>query len=533
MASSNDIYVQIAEINLWFKLRTGDELKLSDVQSIVPLRWAYLRDNWEFIKDNVLTQKDAFIDPDFLNTQISEFSDFIEAQRTSGSKINPLSGDTVFHRFFAIFDNIAIESINLTNEESRLVQAQRDKVNAFTKNDFLYRRKSIRDYRDQLADTYSLTDGDYNTIFGRSAVPAQLNATITDLNMLNTLQSTIKSIDFILANLFTVDAAIDPFALARANANNPDIDIGQYKTGYLVRMNYGDTLESLADRYLGDANKWIDIAIANGLKSPYIDEVGIRIPLLANGNGHQINISETDINGIENINRLYINQPIILQSDTQVSPDQRTIVNIKQIPVSGEIILELDGEDDLNVYQIADNANIRVYLPNTVNSSFYVLIPSTESLSNPRTEETPWFLTKSSADEKRAGIDLAISDDGDLILTSNGDLRLSYGVDNAIQAIKLKMVTELGSLTYHPDFGLINVIGNINSDINGTKASIIESIRGQIETDSRFDRIENISVDYLVNNVTNEGVAAIAISLSVKMAGSDRIIPISFTVNNS
>lgn len=521
----------IADINLWLKNRTGDDLMLSDVPSIIPLRWAYFRDSWDFIKQNLVQKMKFYPNPDFLKQQIDDFSKFIEAQRTGSPKINPFSGSQAFNRFYAVFDNIAIDSINLSNEEQRMVQAEMDRVNAFSKNNFLAARKNITDYRDKQADIYGLGDTTYDHAFNKSPVPAQITAGITEINYLYTLDSSIKTINFILANLFAVDAAIDPFALARANANNPDINIGQYKSGRLVKLNYGESLESLAARYFNDPNKWIDIAIANGLKPPYIDEVGLRIPLLSNGNGNQINIAETDVNGNLNIDKFYINQPIFIQSNVEVRPSQRVITNLRQVPVSGEIILELDGDLNLDIYQTIDNAYVRVYLPNTINSSFFVLIPSTEPLPDDRKDDVPWFLAKSADDEKRAQIDLSINDNGDLTFTNTGDVRLSYGLENAIQAIKLKIITELGSLKYHRTYGLVNVVGARNTNIADIQDLITQSIVSQIEADQRYSRVEDISVDYLVNNQTNQGVAAIQISLSVRMAGGDSVIPISFTVN--
>jgi hypothetical protein len=448
-------------------------------------------------------------------------------------KINPFQDSQTFYRFYSIFNNILIQSINLTNEEQRIITNELMRVTDFSKNNFISAKQNIIDYRDRVTDTYGLGDPDYNQTFGKSSIPPQITATIVEVNYLLTLEEAIKTCDFILANLFAVDASIDPFALARVNANNPDVNIGQYKSGKLVKINYGESLESLANRYLGDPNKWIDIAIANGLKPPYIDEVGSRIPLLSNGSGNQINLAATDINGQLNIDKLYINQQVFLQSTAEVVVDQRSIINIRQVPVSGEIILELDGEHDMSRFQIADQAYIRVFAPNTVNSSFYVLIPSPEALPDDRTEELPWFLAKSAEDEKRAKIDLALGPDSDLIFTTNGDVKLSYGLDNAVQAIKLKIITELGSLRYHPTYGLINVVGNKNLNIDAIRELIIESINSQIEADARFDRIEDLAVDYLVNNTTNEGVGAIAISLTVRLAGGTQAIPISFTINNS
>lgn len=533
MATVNEAYKAIADVNLWLKLRGGDDLSLADVPSIIPLRWQYFRDSWEFIKPNLVQNMSSTMDPDFLNQQISDFSKFIEAQRTSTAKVNPFQDSQTFFRYYAIFDNSTIEAINLTNQEQQILESEIARVNAFSKNNFLDAKKQIVEYRDRVADTFGLSDEDYNKSFNKSSIPPQINATIVEANFLLTLQNSIKTVEFILANLFAVDSSIDPFALARANANNPDVNIGQYKSGRLVKMNYGESLESLATRYLGDPNKWIDIAIANGLKPPYIDEVGQRIPLLSNGSENQINLSGTDINGNLNIDKLYINQPVFLQSSTEVVVDQRTIISLRQVPVSGEIILELDGARDMDRYKILDQAHIRVFAPNTINSSFYVLIPSQEPLPDDRNDEVPWFLAKSAEDEKRAKVDLAINEDGDLTFTTNGDIKLSYGLDNAIQAIKLKIVTELGSLRYHPTFGLVNVIGNKNSDIDQLRDLITQSILTQIESDGRFDRVEDLAVDYLVNDQTGQGVGAIAISLSVRLAGGSQVIPISFTVNNS
>lgn len=531
MADSTKAFQGSADLSLWFKVRGGDDLMLSDMPQIIPLRWPYFRDNWEFIKQDLINKINKYPDPDFFNDQINDFSDFIDKQRHSSKNINPFSDGVIYNRYYAIFDNVLIQAINLTNEEQRLIDARTRIVKAYSKNDFLRIKKDIINYRDRVADVAGLTDITYNEVFDRGPIPPQINATITDANLMLTLQQDIGSVDFVLSNLFAVDSAIDPFALARSNANNPDIQIGQYTSGTLVKINYGEDLQGLATRMMGSPDKWIDIAIANGLKPPYIDEVGQKLGLLSNGNGNQINIAATDINGEYNIDKFYVNQVVVLQSTTQVFPDQRTVANIRQIPISGEIILTLDGEADLDRFKISENANIRVFKPNTINSSFFVLIPSTTPLSDSRQDEVPWFLAKSAADEKRAKIDIAIDERGEINFSTNGDLKLSYGLENAIQAIRLKIITELGSLRYHPTYGLVNIIGNKNQNIDDLKSLLIESLTNQIQADPRFDRIESLDVQYLVNGATNQSVAALGITLSVRLAGGTTVVPISFTVN--
>ena len=170
------------------------------------------------------------------------------------------------------------------------------------------------------------------------------------------LNEAIRAVDFILANSFSLEnSTVDPFALARTNANNPAIDIQTYFSGTLERLNYGEDLQSLAARTLGDPDQWIDIAITNGLKPPYIDEVGEKIPLISNASLNQINIAETNANNELNIDKLSVGQIILLQSDVETFAEQRTIQSIKQVPVSGEIILELEGEPNLERYKISEN----------------------------------------------------------------------------------------------------------------------------------------------------------------------------------
>ena len=527
---SNASFQGSADLSLWFKVRGGDELKLSDMPEIIQLRWPYFRDNWESIKPQVASTASTYLDPDFLNLQIKEFSDFIDKQRYI-VKVNPFADSATFYRYYAIFDSVNIHNINLTNQEQDIINNKIQTIKNYSKSDFLRIKNDITVYRNRLADIGGLGDATYNHSYSRSTIPQQNNATITDLNLMSQLQANIGSVDFVLANLFAVDSALDPFALARANANNPDIDIGSYSSGRLVKINYGEDLESLANRYLGDPNKWIDIAIANGLKAPYVDEIGQKLLLISNGNGNQVNIAAADINGNLNIDKFYINQVITLQSNVERFPDQRTIINIRAIPVSGEIILQLSGEPNLSKYKFIDQASIRVFLPNTINSSFFVLIPSTQPLPDQRQDEVPWFLANSASDEKRQKIDIAIDDNGEINFGTNGDLSLSYGLANAVQAIRLKIITELGSLRYHPTFGLVNVIGSKNTNLDDLRSLLVDSIGNMIKVDSRFDRIENLSVQYLVSDSSPTAAAAIVIVLSVRLAGGTTVIPISFTVS--
>ena len=244
--------------------------------------------------------------------------------------------------------------------------------------------------------------------------------------------------------------------------------------------------------------------------------------------GFPVTIEEGELN----IDKLYINQIILLQSDTQKLQESRKITNINQIPISGELILELDGDPDLNKYKLSESSFIKVFKPNTVNSSFFVLIPSEEPLEDDEEGEIPFFLQGTKEDEKRQRVDFTLDESNDLVFTPNSDLKLSFGLENAIQGVKLKMQTKLGELRRHPEYGLADVTGQKNVEKDAMKELLVESVNEQISLDPRYDRIESIDVRYGVPS-GNEGASIYAIQMQVRLSGGDTVIPISFTITNS
>lgn len=157
MATINEAYKNIADVNLWLRDRSGDKLNLSDIPSIIPLRWQYFKESWEFIKPNIIRSLSTSPNPDFLNEQINDFSSFIESQRNNGGRLNPFQDANTFYRFYMIFDSIRIQGINLTNEEKRIIDQELARIRGFSKNNFVSAKQSIIDYRDRVTDTYGLS----------------------------------------------------------------------------------------------------------------------------------------------------------------------------------------------------------------------------------------------------------------------------------------------------------------------------------------------------------------------------------------
>jgi hypothetical protein len=523
----------ISDLTLWFKLRNSEVLSLADVPEIIRLRWPYFRDNWEFLKQTYMDAIDTYSDPDRLKAEIEAFTEFVDSQRTSGSNRNPFDNSDILFKFYTIFDSTLINGINTTYEEDQIIDNKTNRVTSFTRGSFIEIRGLLEAERDAIADRASATDEDYNRVFQRSAQTARVDIGNKDINKMHELNETIKAINFILANSFALDTStVDPFALARANANNPAIEIDSYSSGTLVKMNYGEDLQALAGRTLGDPDRWIDIAIANGLKPPYIDEVGEKIPLISNASGNQINIAGLDASNELNIDKLSVGQIVLLQSDVESFPEQRNILNIREVPVSGELIIELDGEPDLDRYKIAEDAHIRIFKQSTTNSSFYILIPSTQQLDDELEGDTPWFLRASDVTEKRQKVDLALDDNGEINFDGTADFQLSYGLANSVQAVKLKLLTEAGELRRHPEYGLVPLSGNINQGIDEVRETLIASITENISADERFSRIDQLDVVY-GSTLNASNAVTMSVNLVVVLAGSGQLVPITFSVNAS
>ncbi|NJO52555.1 MAG: hypothetical protein HC840_27695 [Leptolyngbyaceae cyanobacterium RM2_2_4] len=523
-------FSKISELNLWYKLRSDQQLTLTDVPELIRRRWDYFRDRWEFLKPTYEQRVQTYENKNLLNNNIRDFTLFIDSQRTQ--KQNPFSNINIVFQFYGIFDTTPTTQVPLSPEEETLIQDKIQKINLYTRDDFVNIRNTLVQARDQLVDIRGLPDDDYNRVKGRASIAKQTDATNKDINDILQINQAIKSVEFILANKFQLETSfVDPFALARTNANNPDVQIGSYSSGFLVKMNYNQDLRQLAKQFFDDEQRWIDIAIANGLKPPYIDEIGQRLPLIANGRLNKVTIRETDEAGRLNIDKFYINQVVFIQSDTVRFPDQRVIINIEQVPISGDIILELDGEENLDQYKINVNAHIRVFKPNTINSNFYVLIPTEEVIDDTRTDEEPWFLRTSPDEEKRLKVDLSIDENGELNFNQAGDLNLSYGLDNGAQALRLKMGVSQNELRQHNSFGLVNLIGKTNLDVATLQATLEDSINRAIEADPRFDRIETLNIRYTVDRQNPDAGAGMNVRMTVRIAGSGSVIPISFRIN--
>lgn len=535
MSAISTAYSALSDINLWSKVASKDQVFLADIPALIKIRYPYIVSAWPIKKEDLISRLNNYEDPARLQKEIDTFSqavDYANAHPDSLLSVNP---NQMLLNYYSVFNFINISDLPLTPQENTIVQNEINRVSQFTNKDFIDLRNKLIAGRDAVADSINGSDPTYNAIYSRSSLPGLLTTSANYILYSGVFQNGILACTDIIANnknLLGSTAIIDPFAFARSNANNPNIDIRSYNSGSLTRLNYGESLETLALRTMKDESRWMDIAIANGLRPPYIDEIGQAVTLLSNANGNYVNLPATDTNGNQLIDSIYVNQIVLLSSNTQRQYDQRLVVSIKQLPVSGNLVIELDGPSNLSQYTLLDNASLTYFQRNTINSNFYILIPSiTAVANNPNANSTPWFLSSSGQDERNAGVDLYINDINDLVINGNNDLQLSYGVANATQAVRLLLSTPAGALRQHPGYGLSVPIGAKNIDTSAVKRFLAQNISNQILRDKRFQRLDHITVQYLADT---GGPSGYLVNLGVILAGGrNNVIPISFSVNLS
>jgi hypothetical protein len=524
-------YKDFSEVQLWFKLQ-GESVRysLADIPELIPYRWSYFRDNWDFLKSSLFSGSDIG-DNSNLNSQVKKMDSFVATRRSF--KSNPFSSQQVIFDFIEIFSIVGIDITPLNSTETEILNKKLARIRSFNKQNFIDFRDSFTKDFLILSDKMGLSDSTANSLYNRSPVPKEFEPQISLISSTQDLAALIKSLDFVIANYYKeTEQTFDPFAVAKTNINNPQIPVDSYSSAYLGSIAPGKTLQEIAAAYLGDPNKYLEIAIANNLKPPYIDEVGETIPLNSNGNLNKINLPQTFGGGTLTSSKVHQGQVILLRSSTLKKNESRTILNIQTIPVSGELVLELDGPSDLQKYKISENATITAFKPNTTNSNFLIFIPSKAQTRPTDLHETPWFMKNLDQSSRQGGVDFKINPFGDLVFDNTNDAAYSYGLENAIQALKIKFNVERGELPGHRNFGLIPVTGQSLNNFQEIQSFLSQQIVDQVLADDRFSGVQSISVSLLEPFGNQTTGRAISVQMAVRMAGSDgAVIPLTFTTN--
>lgn len=411
---------------------------------------------------------------------------------------------------FEFFNTIPLDEVNLSPEQQESFENELEVARLLTINDLRDIKADLFDLSNQISDNYGSGDPTFSSIYGLPEPRERaVSLSIEENEIMIEIFEAMQALDTLTSTKQFDDLNTeDPLAFVGGLADESGVDFENFTSKILAPVPFGLTIEEIAARYMGDSNKWLEIVTLNKLRSPYIDEDGFVYNLLSNASGRQMNVDDTSA-------QLFIGQKIILLSDT-VPAFTRKITNVEKIG-DNNYLVTVDGLDNLDNLTTADNARLQGYLPGTVNSQNQIYIPvNLPSEEDDRTFEIPDFSDNRLA--KISKVDFLLTDEFDIAINSIGDFRLATGLNNLIQALKLKIRTKKGSLLRHLNYGLGLEHGISVADVQS--GAIIEELNKMIGEDSRFQSITKI-------NLTLKG-STLGIDMVVQLANGTGVLPINF-----
>jgi hypothetical protein len=296
-------------------------------------------------------------------------------------------------------------------------------------------------------------------------------------------------------------------ALARASG----IAFKVPRSKFAVPFPYGGTLEQLAKQYLGDPLRWHEIAALNGLREPYVDEVGFDLQLRVNGDDHQVVVADAT--------NLYVGQTVYVWSD-QVRRTRRQVQGLRR--VGADTVVTLNGDPDMGLYRTEDRARLSAFLPDTVNSQQLVYIPSdTEPVDDDAITKAIPGVNEFDPMVATVGVDLLLDSTNDLVIGPDGDTRFAAGLANLLQYVRVALSVPRGHLMLHPEFGLPVVVGMSTADFD--PGSVLTSVRRMFAEDPSIATVNGVKIE-------KKGPTA-SITASIVAAGTDQPVPLRFEID--
>lgn len=411
--------------------------------------------------------------------------------------------------FSEFFENVEINDLPLSDVGLNQINEYVSQIQQIDADGLRRRRDLISSYAASISEALGGGHETYNRLKGLGPLKkVYRKLSVEDISLLSALNDIIMGIDTLINILDDIGTELpeDYYSFYERYAISQGLLFNSNASKFLIPFPVGATLESLAAQYLGNPDRWIEIAALNGLKAPYIDEEGVKIYLTGSGAGNSFTIPTSD--------NLYVGQIIFIQSDTQPAAPRR----IRSIDIlsSIETLVEVDGPPTIGLYKVSDKAFIKVFRPNTVNSSMLIAIPS----------DIPTLIDG----RIKVGVDiddlngLAHISKTDFLLDNNGDIvfgkddvKLSKGLTNLIQAAVLKVRTRLGFMIQHPDYGNPIDVGIPISEIDLNDA--ISQLSQLFSADPRFRGVSAAELKQVGG--------AIEIKLLIGVANTDINLPIS------
>ena len=435
------------------------------------------------------------------------------AQRLKTDSLNSVFQNPEEH--FDLFNNINVDDLKLSPQQQSAIDDEILRIQLLTVNDFRSFRNEIVSLAHDIADNFGAGDSTYSNIYGLPTPKSRsIPMTVEENEVLQALFEAVQVYDILTATKAYDDLTVQsPLDFVGGLANESGISFENFSSKLLAPVPFGLTIEEIAARYMGDSSKWLEIATLNMLRSPYIDEIGFTYKFLSNAEGRQFNVDDTD-------NNLFIGQKITIVSDS-VPVVSRTIIGVEKIG-DGNYLVTVDGLADLQNFQTSANARMQGYMPGTVNSQNQIYIPTNQPAdADDRVYDIVNVPTTTL--NKLAKVDFLLTENSDVAINAVGDFRFSTGLTNLIQALKLKIRTQKGTLLKHLEYGVGLTHGISVADIEN--GEIIKSLNAMVASDSRFQSIDSIIIKLNGSTMT--------IDMVVRIANGTGIVPISFDIKAS
>jgi len=414
---------------------------------------------------------------------------------------------------FDFFNKMNIDDLDLTPKQKFSIEDEIEYNSLISIEEVKEIVRDLQNLTLDLSNNFGAGDAFFSEVTGRPAPRERATPmTLEEFELIMALENAVLQMNILTATREFDDVrSQSPLEYVGGLADDSAIPFNSTSPAkYLAPVPFNLNMQEISARYLGDPDRYNEIITLNNLRSPYIDEDGFSYSFLSNGDGRQFNI-DTNKN-------LFIGQKIQLSSST-VPLFTRKITAIEKITDTNYLI-SVDGLSNLDQLKSSENAEIKAFLPGTINSQNQIYIPSDEDVTTEsRTFDIPFL-----QDDPLTGIskiDWLLEDGGDVVLNSFGEVALANGLTNIVQSLRTKVKTEKGTLLEDTNFGL-----GLKPGINVTDVSteeVLRDLRDMVLQDSRFEAVDKIEINLLP--------PTLSITIVARLANGKGIFPINFNVS--